>query len=89
MLCPRINQNYLFPYIHRDHSSIELKLKFSITVVLLDSGVQCSAELEALYDVYMEQSADFEQRENSASAQENGQGSLNTLQKVNFTCQLD
>ena len=54
-----------------------------LSLCLLDSGVQCSAELEALYDVYMEQSADFEQRESSSSEQKNGEGSLNTLQKVN------
>lgn len=47
-----------------------------------DSGVQCSAELDALYEVYMEQSADFEQRENTASTEENTATSLNSIQKV-------
>lgn len=59
-----------------------IKCKF-LSLCPLDSGAQCSAELEALYDVYMEQSADFEQRESSSSEQKNGEGSLNTLQKVN------
>lgn len=52
--------------------------------VINDSGAQCSAELEALYDVYMEQSADFEQRESNSSEQKNGEGSLNTLQKASL-----
>ena len=54
-----------------------------------DSGVQCSAELDALYEVYMEQSADFEQRENTASTEENTATSLNSIQKVKiyiFSC---
>ncbi|XP_078347160.1 kinesin-like protein KIF19 [Oculina patagonica] len=58
--------------------------------VINDSGIQCSAELQALYDVYMEQSADFEQRENSAaSSQENAQGSLNSLQKASLLAGLN
>ena len=52
-------------------------------VTIADSGIQRSAELKALYDVYMEQSAGFEQREDSAaSTQENSQGSTSSLQKV-------
>ncbi|KAJ7362099.1 Kinesin-like protein kif19 [Desmophyllum pertusum] len=58
-------------------------------VAINDSGVQRSAELEALYDVYMDQSADFEQRENSASTQENAQGSLSTLQKASLLAGLN
>ena len=51
-------------------------------VSFLDSGVQCSAELDALYEVYMEQSADFDQRENTVGSEENKQASLSNLQKV-------
>lgn len=49
--------------------------------VINDSGVQCSAELDALYEVYMEQSADFDQRENIASSGEDKQASFSNLQK--------
>ena len=82
--------NVLFSCIRRDFSrwylfrAIDLLASVETqTVTLADSGIQRSAELEALYDVYVEQSADFEQRENSAaSTQENSQGSSSTLEKV-------
>ena len=52
-------------------------------VTFADHGIQRSAELEALYDVYMEQSTDFEPRESSAaSTQDNSQDSTSSLQKV-------
>lgn len=52
--------------------------------VINDSGAKCSTELEALYDVYMEQSTYSEQLEDSSNAQENGESSLNTLQKASL-----
>lgn len=58
--------------------------------VINDYGIQRSVELEALYDVYMEQSADFEQRENSAaSTQDNSQDSTSSLQKASLLAGLN
>ena len=64
-------------------STFQLQLKLKLLLTFADYGIQRSVELEALYDVYMEQSADFEQRENSAaSTQDNSEDSTSSLQKV-------
>ena len=47
-----------------------------------DSGVKCPTELDALYEVYTEQSADF-----LSSTEESKQTSLNNVQKVSLACQ--
>lgn len=52
--------------------------------VINDSGVKCPTELDALYEVYTEQSADF-----LSSTEESKQTSLNNLQKASILSEFN